>query len=135
MSNEQFGKDLRLEINIENMPIQKEENLNIKLEELKYDISYRENNYERYYLVSQGQYKFKYQSAWSYPALEIRSKLNRTLNGYETMEPFSRYGVYIQELNHRTVYGTAEAHQQTSPGLVGNGIGFSLISNLGTSSI
>ena len=48
------------------------------------------------------------------------------------MEPFSRYGVYIQELMHRTVYGTAETHFETKPGIVGNGGGFSMISNLGT---
>lgn len=59
-------------------------------------------------------------------------KIHRTLNGYETMEPFSRYGVYIQELMHRTVYGTAETHFETKPGIVGNGGGFSMISNLGT---
>ena len=51
------------------------------------------------------------------------------------MEPFSRYGIYIQELNHRYVFGTAETHFQTKPGIVGNAGGFSMISNLGTSSI
>jgi len=134
MSNEQFGKDLNLEINIENISTKNDIKLNILLEEMKYDISYPPK-YERYYKVSQDSYTFSFTSAWSYPALEIRAKLDRALNGYETMEPFSRYGVYIQELNHRTVYGFLESHQETSPGLVANGAGFSLISNLGTSSI
>ena len=81
---------------------------------MKYDISYPPD-YEIYSKVPnmEGKKKFEFKSAWSYPALEIKTKLNRTLNGYETMEPFSRYGVYIQELNHRTVYGTAETHHQT----------------------
>ena len=134
MSNEQFGKDLKLEINIENINVQKDIPLKVTLYEMKYDISYPPT-YERYYQVNTTTYNFKYQSAWSFPAIEIKAKLNRTLNGYETMEPFSRYGVYIQEINHRTVWGTAETHQQTSPGIVASGASFSLISNLGISSI
>ena len=134
MSNEQFGKDLNLEINIEKISKTDNININICLEELKYDISFPPT-YERYYFVSNEKKTFSSITAWSYPALEIRAKLNRTLNGYETLEPFSRYGVYIQELNHRTVYGYLESHQEKNPGLVANGAGFSLISNLGTSSI
>ena len=135
MSNEQFGKNLGIKINIENLATKENLKLNIIIEEMKYDISYKVGNYERYSFVSKKEYDFTYASAWSYPALEIKSKLNRTLNGYETMEPFSRYGVYIQELMHRTVYGTLETHFETKPGIVGNGGGFSMISNLGTSSI
>ena len=140
MSNEQFGKNLGIKMNIENLQdssskvVDKNVNLTLKIEEMKYDISFPDT-YERYYDVSENQYEFSFESAWSYPALELKAKLDRTLNGYETIEPFSRYGVYIQELEHRTVYGTAETHFQTKPGIVGNGIGFSLISNLGTSSI
>ena len=135
MSNEQFGKHLNIKINIENLSLTKDAQLNIRIEELKYDISYKEGDYERYLFVSQDKYNFTYISAFSYPALEIKAKLNRTLNGYETMEPFSRYGVYIQELMHRTVYGTSETHFETKPGIVGIGSGFSMISNLGISSI
>ena len=139
MSNEQFGKDLSLTINIEDLydgKNRKEENVNltITIEQMTYDIS-KPPLYETYKEVSNEIYEFKFASAWSYPAIEIKSTLNRTFNGYETMEPFSRYGVYIQELEHRTVYGTAETHHQTKPGIVGNGGGFSMISNLGTSSI
>ena len=135
MSNEQFGKNLNIKINIENLSITKDVPLNIIIEEMKYDISFKEGDYERYSFVSQNKYNFTYISAWSYPALEIKAKLDRKLNGYETMEPFSRYGVYIQEIMHRTVYGTSETHFETKPGIVGNGGGFSMISNLGTSSI
>ena len=128
MSNEQFGKNLGIKINIENLATKENLKLNIIIEEMKYDISYKVGNYERYSFVSKKEYNFTYASAWSYPALEIKSKLNRTLNGYETMEPFSRYGVYIQELMHRTVYGNAKTHFETKPGIVGNGGGFSMIS-------
>ena len=133
-SNEQFGKDLKLTVNIENLSVEKDVNLTLSLYEMKFDISF-EPTYERYYPISSEPKEFKYISAWSYPALEIKATLNRTFNGYETIEPFSRYGVYIQELNHRTVYGTAETHFQSKPGIVGNGAGFSMISNLGISSI
>ena len=134
MSNEQFGKNLGLKMNIENLSTQKDVNLTMRIYEMKYDIS-NPPSYETYKEISSELKEFKYTSAWSYPAVEIKSRLNRTLNGYETMEPFSRYGIYIQEINHRTVYGTAETHFQTKPGIVGNAGGFSMISNLGTSSI
>ena len=134
MSYEQYGKDLKIQINIENISVQNEISFTIALEEVKYDISFPPE-YERYYKVSSGKYTFNYISSWSFPAIEIKSILNRTLNGYEMMEPFSRYGIYYQELNHRTIYGTIEAHQETSPGIVGNYGYFSSISNLGISSI
>ena len=140
MSNEQFGKNLGIKINIENLKKNNNDRetdnakLNIILEEMKYDIS-KPPTYETYKEIARNETNFAFKSAWSYPALEIKATLNRTLNGYETMEPFSRYGVYIQELNHRTVYGTAEAHNERKPGIVGNGAGFSMISNLGISSI
>ena len=140
MSNEQFGKNLGIKMNIENLLDKNNKEINntvtltMNIYEMKYDISFPPL-YEQYYHISNKSEKFIYTTAWSYPAVEIKSKLNRTLNGYETMEPFSRYGIYIQEINHRTVYGTAETHFETKPGIVGNGAGFSMISNLGISSI
>ena len=97
MSNEQSGKDLVLTINLENIQTTSTVSLNVKLHELKFDISYPPT-YERYTQIKSDNYNFNYVSVYSYPALELKTKLNRTLNGYETMEPFSRYGVYIQEL-------------------------------------
>ena len=135
MSNEQFGKNLGLTINIENLKSTNTEKLNVKLHELTFDISYPPT-YERYTEIKNENLDFNYVSVFSYPALELKTKLNRTLNGYETMEPFSRYGVYIQELiAHRYIFGTAETHHETHPGLTGIGGGFSTISNLGISSI
>ena len=103
---------------------------------MKFDIS-KPPDYETYSKIASGSGKkdFEYISVFSYPAIQIKTKLNRTLNGYETLEPFSRYGVYTQEIFHRTVYSYAETHLETDPGAVGRGDGFSLISNLGTSSI
>ena len=135
MPNEQFGKKLNLTIYIENINAQKDElRLDMTIEEMKYDVSlYPE--LERYSVVSTKEETFKYISVFSYPALEIKSCLNRTLNGYEVLEPFSKYGIYNQELGHRYVYATLEAHNEKRPGLNGNGFAFSSITNLGISSI
>ena len=95
MSNEQFGKNLNLALYLENIsPETKNEiQLKINIEEMKYDVSFYPE-FERYYPVSNNTETFKYISAFSYPALEIKSTLNKTLNGYEMIEPFSRYGIY-----------------------------------------
>ena len=136
MSNEQFGKNLALNINIENLKSKKNETFYMTVEEMKFDIS-KPPDFEIYTEtdVKLKELTFNYISAFSYPAIEIKTSLDRPLNGYETIEPFSRYGVYAQELYHRTVYGFLETHNQRDPGLNGNGGGFSFISNLGISSI
>ena len=133
MSNEQFGKDLTIGINIENLDAKNALNLDLTIEEMIYDISIPE--LEKYVKVSSNNVEFKYTTAFSYPALEVKTKLDRDLNGYETMEPFSRYGTYSQDIEHRYIWGTAETHHQTKPGVTGNTGGFSIISNLGISSI
>ena len=136
MSNEQFGKDVAMIINIENLNNQnKPANFTFTLEELKFDISDPSNNYEKYIKILSENMTFNYISVFRYPALQIKATLNRTLNGYEALEPFSRYGLYVQELGHRTLYGYGETHHETDPGAQGNGFGFSFISNLGISSI
>ena len=134
MSNEQFGKNLALNINIENLESKKNESFKMTVEEMKFDIS-KPPDFEVYTQVLSKELTFEYISAFSYPAIEMKTSLNRTLNGYETIEPFSRYGAYTQELHHRTVYAYAEAHNEKDPGVTGSGDGFSFISNLGISSI
>ena len=119
MSNEQFGKDMNLIINIEGLPSQKNETFKIIVESLKYDIS-SSPNYDKYIFIYEKDVIFQYTSAFSFPALEIKSKLNRTFNSYEILEPFSRYGVYIQEIKHRCVYLTFEAHYLSDPGITSN---------------
>ena len=139
MSNEQFGKDLTLRINIENLNSEKEEKFGFVVEEMSFDLS-SPPEYEIYNQVIPEKGKvetktFEYISVFSYPALQLKTTLDRELNGFETLEPFSRYGCYFQELGHRTVYGTMESHHESDAGVQGNGGGFSLISNLGISSI
>ena len=133
MSNEQFGKDLTIGINIENLESKNNLNLDLKIEQMIYDISIPE--LEKYEEVASEKVEFNYTTAFSYPALEVKTKLDRDLNGYETMEPFSRYGTYSQDIEHRYIWGTAETHHQTRPGVTGSSGGFSIISNLGISSI
>ena len=48
------------------------------------------------------------------------------LKGYETIELFNRYGVYIQEIGHRTVYETVENHLKTQPRMMSNFQGYNL---------
>ena len=134
-SNEQFGKDVTVIINIENLKSRGNESFTFILDELKFDISSTSSGYEKYYNVYSGKQTFNYISAFSFPALQIKATLNRSLNGYETLEPFSRYRTYVQELGHRTLYGFGETHHETDPGLQGAQNGFSFITNLGISSI
>lgn len=133
MSNEQFGKDLTIGLNIENLASRDSLELELEIQEMTYDISIPER--EKYKSGTPFKQTFKYITAFSYPALEMKTKLNRDLNGYETMEPFSRYGTYSQDIEHRYIWGTAETHHETRPGVTGSTGGFSIISNLGISSI
>ncbi|MCQ2817170.1 MAG: hypothetical protein MJ252_07885, partial [archaeon] len=151
LSNEAYGKDSVIDINIEDLKISEAELLSdIRIYELKFDISKPETNYESYYSRrNDTDEAFTRRAFISLPAVELKTKLRRkenetdteeiedtSMRGYEMMEPFTRYGVYIQELvGHRTLYGTAEAHHVKDPGLQGIGEGFSTISNLGISSI
>ena len=134
MSNEQFGKDVIIIINIENLNSHNGEKFNFSLEEMKFDISYPPD-YERYTEIYSEEKYFEYISVFSLPALEIKSTLNRNFNGYETLEPFNRYGLYLQELNHRAVYTGGETHHETKPGITSAAGCYDVISNLGTSSI
>ena len=55
---------------------------------------------------------------------------------YELLMPYTRYGVYQQELiAHRTIYGYVEIHNVNNPGIVTTSQSMSTISNIGISSI
>ena len=138
MPNEQYEKNMNLTINIEELSSKKNETFKVRIEELKYDISYSPD-YERYYFVYEKDELFEYISSFSFPALQIKTKLNRTLNGYETLEPYGRYGVYIQEIYHRSVYASGEVHffySPPGPGIAVNHAGtIDFVSHLGTDTI
>ena len=134
MSNEQFGKDAVIIVNIENLDSHAAENFEVTLEDMNFDLSYPPE-YERYKKIYTEKKTFEYITAFSLPAVEIKSTLNRTLNGYETLEPFNRIGCYFQELGHREVYGYGETHHERIPGVQSVHFTLSVLSNLGTSSI
>ena len=108
---------MKNKIFIENLSSSDNLTLNISIEEVKYDISFPPN-FERYSPLNNERFNFNYISAFSFPALEIRTKLNRTLNQYEIIEPFNKYGLYIQEIGHREVYSSGETHHEKRPGIV-----------------
>ena len=107
---------------------------------MKFDLSSNQTRFETFFFDTQQSALMYRDKFYSLPAVEIHCKLNRTNNTavmpYESIGTFSRIGLYIQELlAHRTVYGAAESHHPTIPGVQGINGGFSSISNLGTSSI
>ena len=130
MSNEQYGKNMNLTINIEGLQSQKSETFKLIIEELKYDFS-NHPDYEKYYFVLERKVEFNYNSAFSLPALQVKSKLNRILNGYETIEPFARFGIHQQEIYHRTVFSPGEAHYINEPGITQNKMNMNSVSHLG----
>jgi len=140
MPNEAYGKPSLLGVMIEQLNINTDTPVTCKLYEMKYDISLPAQNFERYTLRETRSLTLKRGSFFSMPALEVHVKMNRTgsseMLGYELLEAFSRFGVYIQELQrHRTVYASTETHNVNDPGVVAINGGFAMISNLGISSV
>ena len=133
-SNERYGKDMEMTINIENLQSEFNETFNIAIEELKYDVS-NPPDYERYIQVSVGDYFFEYKSAFSFPALQIQYKLNRTINGHETIETLTNYGTFHQEINHRQVYCINRAFYTDEPAITAPEEGLSTVSTIGISPV
>ena len=141
LPNEAYGKDSLINVNIENSGFsEKTFTASVNIYEVKFDISSPKTQFETYYLRQTTKETFTLSLFYSYPAIEVRARLNRQgdqeMRPYETLEPFTRYGLYIQELiKHRTLWGSAESHHQTEPGMQSLNFGFSVLSNLGISSI
>lgn len=140
MPNEAYGKDSNIGLTIENLNPSDSFSVDIVLYEVKYDISSPETDYEHYEERTTYPVTFYYTPYYSLPAIEIGNKMNRNnsteIKEYELLMPYTRYGVYQQELiAHRTVYGFPEVHNVKDPGLVSTSGGFGTISNIGTSSI
>ena len=146
MPNENYGLPSKCEAYLENLNTNQDIIVNLKIYELKYDFSVE--SLESYYLIDSATKDItaEYKSFYSFPCLHLENKLSRKssfaeeeskdMYEYEIMNPFARYGGYFQELTkHTTVFGSAEAHHRTDPGFQGISGGFSIISNIGTSSI
>ena len=145
MPNENYGLPSKCQVYLENL--NKKENfvVNIDIYDLKYDFA--SDTLESFYKVKTLENADSiYKSFFSFPCLYLENKVSRKskfseetsneMYEYELMNPFSRYGGYFQELTkHTTVYGSAEAHHRTDPGFQGISGGFSIIHNIGTSSI
>ena len=146
MPNENYGLPSKCEAYLENLDSNEDITITLKIYELKYDFSVE--SLESYYLVDSATKDLiaQYKSFYSFPCLYLENKLSRKssfaeeeskdMYEFELMNPFARYGGYFQELTkHTTVFGSAEAHHRTDPGFQGISGGFSIISNIGTSSI
>ena len=147
MPNENYGLPSKCEAFLENLNKKYNFTVTLKIYELKYDFS--SDTLESHYPKEEAtkhNLNAIYKSFFSFPCLYLENKVTRksTFNPeenhdmfeYELMNPYARYGGYFQELTkHTTVYGSAEAHHRTDPGFQGLPPGFSLISNIGTSSI
>ena len=142
MPDETNGKDSTIQLNVEHLDSRSNIEINIELYELKYDLSKKETNFETYVKVNEFEtsYTLTYEKFWSLPCLIIENKFKRNdstkIKEYELIDPYARYTLYYQELiSHRTVWGTTQSNHFTNPGLQAPHGGFSLIGNIGTSSI
>jgi len=139
-SNEAYGKPSNLNIMIESLTTKTSLIAAIDIYEMKFDISAHELKYERYTLRQRTTVNLVPGKFWSMPAVEIHTKVNRNnktnIFPYELLSPYTRYGIYIQELKkHTTVWCTVESHYPSDPGIQANSNAFAIISNLGISSI
>ena len=146
MPNENYGKPSKCKVFLENLNKKEDFDITLKIYNLKYDFS--KANLESLILV-EGSTKTitaTYKAFFSLPCLYMENKLNRNnsfteeenhnMFEYEIMNPYARYGGYYQELTrHTAVYASAEAHHVKRPGFQSSSSGFSLLANIGTSSV
>ena len=147
LPNENYGLVSKCEVYIENLDTKQNISLSIQLEELNYDLSEYTKNYETFTPQEySSQLEAIYSPFFSYPALKIENhftrrnsntnKISHSIKEYELLNPYSRYGIYLQELyGHRTIYGREEAHHIKDPGVQAINSGFMKISVVGISFI
>ena len=145
MPNENYGSPSKCKVFLENLNKRANITVTLKIYEVKFDFS--KSDLESYYEQETiNNVVAAYIPFFSLPCLYIENKLTRKnsftdeefheMSEYELMDPFARYGGYFQELTkHTTVYGSAEAHHVKDPGFQSISGGFSLLHNIGTSSI
>ena len=147
MPNENYGLPSKCEVFLEELNKKDNFTVTLNIYELKYDFS--SDTLESFYKVekaTKNNLLSVYKSFYSFPCLYLENTVSRKstfseepssdMYEYELMNPFARYGGFFQELTkHTTVFASSEAHHRTDPGFQGIPHGFSLISNIGTSSI
>ena len=146
MPNENYGQPSKCKVFLENLNKKENFDITLKIYNLKYDFS--KANLESLILV-EGSTKTitaEYKPFFSLPCLYMENKLtrknsfsekeNHNMFEYEIINPYARYGGYYQELTkHTAVYASAEAHHVKRPGFQSSSSGFSLLANIGTSSV
>jgi len=141
MPDETHGKPDVLRLNLEELNTSDDITVSVSLESLDYDLGNVENITIYNTIDFENSLTLTKKVFLRLPSLIMKFRLHRKENAsyfqkYEYFEPFVRYGVYIQELAaHRTVYGFAEIHPVSDPGLTLRSGGFSTFSNIGSSSI
>ena len=146
MPNENYGQPSKCKVFLENLNIKSDFDVTIKIYNLKFDFS--SESLETLIEIEDGEKnsKAEYKSFFSLPCLYLENKLTRKSSfqteeshemfEYELMNPYARYGGYYQELTkHTAVYASAEAHHVKRPGFQSASSGFSLLANIGTSSV
>ena len=146
MPNENYGQPSKCKVFLENLNKKEDFEVTIKLYNLKYDFS--SANLESLIPVEDSEITItaEYKPFFSLPCLYMENKLtrkssfseedNHSMLEYELMNPYARYGGYYQELTkHTAVYASAEAHHVKRPGFQSESSGFSLLANIGTSSV
>ena len=146
MPNENYGLPSKCEAYFEELNSYANTTVELNIYELKHDFS--QVSLESYYKIESAHKEItaEYKSFFSFPCLHLENRLsrknpykdepNKDMYEFELMNPFARYGGFFQELTkHTTVFGSGEAHHRTDPGFQGISGGFSIISNIGTSSI
>ena len=146
MPNENYGLPSKCKVFLENLNKNENFTLTLNIYNLKYDFS--NENLESLILINSATKTVtaEYRPFFSLPCIYMENKLTRknsfsekdshNMFEYELMNPYARYGGYYQELTkHTAVYASAEAHHVKRPGFQGISSGFSLLANIGTSSV
>ncbi|KAJ3426543.1 hypothetical protein M0812_26109 [Anaeramoeba flamelloides] len=144
MPNESHGVANQLEVNFEEYnSVAAEITLSMDVYALTYDLSSPQTDYETYKLSHTESLEISKRGCFICPAIRMEFVLSRGdnedesyMNEYEAMEPFVRFGVYVQELqNHVTIWGSLEVHPISDPGAVALSGGMATITHVGISSI
>ena len=145
MPNENYGQPSKCKVFLEDINLADDFDITIKLYNFKYDFS--KETLESFIPEEETKaLKAEYKPFFSLPCLYMENKLSRKnlatnetsdkMYEYEVMNPYARYGGYYQELTkHTSVYASAEAHHVKRPGFQSASSGFSLLANIGTSSV
>ena len=145
MLNEIYGQPSKCKVFIENLNKKESFDVTLKIFNLKYDFG--SENLESLILVEEETKTIidAYIPLFSLPCLYMENKLKRkttfldevshNMYEYELMNPYARYdGYYLELTKYTAIYASAEAHHVKRPGYQSASSGFSLLSNIDTSS-